>query len=339
MPLTDYRIDYRFDGVEELMTVAGHMAQLRKSVCYQKRESLTCLTCHDPHAGDVPKNETAFYRQKCLGCHTVEACSLDQVQRLAKDPTDNCLICHMPRGATEFPHLAFTNHRILRNPVARPPGLAPGRALLPSDSSGQAPNLVPTDDNIQLSPLDRQRNLGLAYFEASGNPVYVRSGYAGAFHERALQLLEKVDAAGLADGETAGALANLYWEKDHALAAVYARQALQSSHLSAEARVSSLLKLAGMDMQDRQFEAAGRHLAEVVRLQRAAGDWYFLGLCYLQQNQPSQALPALQQSLSIRPDRSAVHARLAEAYRLLGDDQRATEHREKAYWLFKEHGD
>ena len=127
-PLTDYRVDYRFAGGTELMTVAGHIGQLRQSACYQKSADLTCLTCHDPHAAEKPNDPTAYYRQKCLGCHSAQACGLDEARRRAKDPADNCLACHMPRGDTEIPHLAFTNHRIARRPAARPADLGPGGA-------------------------------------------------------------------------------------------------------------------------------------------------------------------------------------------------------------------
>ncbi len=339
MPLTDYRVDYHFEGGKELMTVAGHIGQLRQSTCYQQSTDLTCLTCHDPHAREKSKDREAFYRQKCLSCHTVQACGLDQAQRRAKEATDNCLACHMPRGDTEIPHIAFTNHRIVRRPTPRPADLAPGGALLPDDSSGRVPELVPIDEVPRLAPLDQRRNLGLAYFAACLNPVYVRYGYADAFRERARNLLEDVDAAGLHDPETAAALAELYWEKGHASATAYARQALQATDISAEARISSLLILAGAAMQDRQFEAASLWLEEVVPRQRAANDWYFLGLCYLEQDQPSRALPALRQSLAIRPDSSAVHARLAQAYLRLGNVRRADEHREKARWLFQERQD
>jgi hypothetical protein len=337
--LTDYRVDYRFEGGKELMTVTGHIAQLRQSSCYQQSADLTCLTCHDPHTHEKPKDPAVFYRQKCLSCHTVQACGLDQAQRRATSATDNCLACHMPRGDTEMPHLAFTNHRIARRPTPRPADLGPGGALLPADSSGRAPKLVPSDDVPQLAPLDQQRNLGLAYFAACRNPVYVRYGYAAAFRERAQHLLEGVDASGLHDPETAAALAELYWEKDRYLATAYARKALQATDISAEARVSSLFILAGAAMQDRQFETASRWLEEVVPRRRAANDWYFLGLCYLEQDQPSRALPALRQSLTIRPDSSAVHARLAQVYGRLGNVRQANEHREKAGWLFQERQD
>src|SRR5262249_4006137 len=67
-PLSDYRVDYKFDSGTDQMTVVGHMEQLRRSNCYQKSE-MTCLTCHDPHARQRPANPVAFYRQKCLDCH------------------------------------------------------------------------------------------------------------------------------------------------------------------------------------------------------------------------------------------------------------------------------
>jgi predicted CXXCH cytochrome family protein len=338
-PLTDYRVDYRFAGGTELMTVAGHVGQLRQSACYQQSADLTCLTCHDPHAAEKPHDLTAYYRQKCLGCHSAQACGLDEARRRAKDPADNCLACHMPRGDTEMPHLAFTNHRIARRPASRPADLGPGGALLPGDSSGRAPELVPVEDVPGLSPLDQKRNLGLAYYDAGRNPVNVRLGYAAAFKERALDLLKGVDAAGLPDPETLSALAGLYREKDHDLATSYARRALSSPDLSAEARVSCLLVLAGAAREDGELATASRLLEEVVRRQRAANDWYFLGLSYLEQDQPSRALPALQRSLEIRPDSSAVHARLSEAYSRLGDVGRGNEHREKARRLFQEHRD
>jgi hypothetical protein len=336
MPLTDYRVDYRFEGGKELMTVAGHIGQLRQSACYQHSAELTCLTCHDPHAREKPSDRGAFYRQKCLGCHAIQSCSLDPAQRRAKDATDNCVACHMARGDTEIPHIAFTDHRIRRRPTPRPADLGPGGALLPDDSSGRVPELVPVDDAPELASLDVRRNLGLAYFAASRSQVYARYGYAAAFRERARDLLEGVDAAGLHDPETAMALAELYWEKDRDVATAFARQALGHADLSAEARVSCLHILAGAAMQDGQFEAAGRMMEEVVRCHRAADDWYFLGRCYLEQGKPSRALPALQQSLAIRPNSSAVQARLAEVYRRLGDGRRADVHQEKARWLSRE---
>jgi Flp pilus assembly protein TadD len=331
-PLTDYRTNYRFAQGSEQMTVVGHLAQLRQSTCYQQSD-MTCLTCHDPHARSRPEEMSAFYRQRCLSCHTVQSCRLDQDQRLKKDTSDNCLACHMPRGDTEMPHIVFTNHRIVRQPPPRPTDWGPGRALLPIDSSEPVPELVPTAEASQLAPLDGQRNLGLAYYEASQNPVYVRYGYGTAFEDRARHLLETVQAAGLPDPETTAALAQLYWNKDSDAATVYAWRAFQTPGLSTTARVPVLFRLAVAAMQDGAFDMAGRRLEELVHLRRDASDWYFLGQCYLEQGQTERALPALKQALAIRPDRYATHVGLAEVYRRLGQMDRAQEHQDKARWL------
>jgi tetratricopeptide (TPR) repeat protein len=184
-----------------------------------------------------------------------------------------------------------------------------------------------------LAPLDQQRNLGLAYYEAFQNPVHVRYGYAGTFGERARDLLDSVQAAGLRDPEMTAALAELYWNKDRDTSTAYAWQAIQAPDLSAEVHTSVLFILAVAAMRDGAFDLASRRLEELVRLRRAADDWYFLGECYLAQGQTDRALPALQQALAIRPDRYATHVGLAEVYRRLGQVERAKEHQNKARWL------
>jgi hypothetical protein len=336
--LTDYRIDYRFKGGDEQMTVVGHVSQLRRSACYQKSESLTCLTCHDPHAKERPKDKAAFYRTKCLSCHDVQACGLKEAERLKRDAADNCVACHMPRGDTEIPHIAFTNHRIVRRAPPRGTKPAPGSALAAAPSGG-VPELVPVEDVSGLAPLDQRRNLGLAYYTAFQDPVNVRHGFADTFQERARDLLEAVDAAGLREPETAAALAKLYWNKDRDSATAYARQALQAPAVPVEARIPALLVLAGADMQDGELDSARRRLEELTRLRRAADDWFHLGVCYLKMDQPAKALAVLQQALAIRPDRFAVHGGLAEAYRRLGDARRSAEHQEKSRWLIEHHRD
>jgi Cytochrome c554 and c-prime len=324
-PLSDYRVHYQFDAGNDAMTVVGHIEQLHQSACYKKSEGLTCVTCHDPHQKEVPKDRTAFYRQKCLNCHTVHPCSLDEAERRKKDAADNCAACHMPRGDTEIPHIAFTHHRIGRH------------APKPPSESGRIPDLVPIEDVTHLTPLDRQRNLGLAYIEVARNPVYAR--HAEAFRERARDLLETVQAAGLREGETAAALAEIYWKRDPMRAAAFARQALEAKDTPAKARAEALLLLADCERQDRVFSSAVGLLEEVVHLRRFADDWRLLGVSYLDLHQPRKALPALEQALTIRPYRHTTHLGLAEAYRQLGDVQRANEHLDTAQWLLRHRQD
>jgi predicted CXXCH cytochrome family protein len=323
MPLTDYRIDYRLDTPREQMTVVGHIEQLRRSACYQKSDNLTCLTCHDPHSREKPKNLIAFYRQKCLSCHTSRPCSIPQVKRLEKDATDNCAGCHMPRGNTDIPHIAFTHHRIGRH----------GRQQ--AAHAGMIPELVPTDDVSHLSALDRQRNLGMGYVIASQLPEVSR--YADVFLQRAQDLLDAVYAAGIRDGETAAALTEIYRRKDPERAQEYARQVVEARDSPVFFRSQILNLLARSEIQAGNCKSAVTRLEEAVLLRRSAEDWRLLGVSYLEQGIPLKALPAFHQALAIRPFRPSIQAGMADAYKQLGDLQHSDEHGERARWLYQ-HG-
>jgi predicted CXXCH cytochrome family protein len=299
--------------------VVGHVEQLRLSACYQKSEALTCVTCHDPHAKERPKDTVAYYRQKCLDCHADQPCRLAEAERLKKEPADNCAACHMPRGATDIPHVAFTHHRIGRHPVPDAP------------APTGPPELVPMEDLSHLPEVDRQRNLGLANLQVLRDPP---PGLPRElFRERARALLGAVHAAGLRDAETAQGLAEIYATEDLPRAGGYAREALGAADLSSASRAGALMVLAYRELQGRDFAAAAELLRQVVRLRRYPEDWHLLGMCALEQGRPAEAVPALQQALAIRPSRPATHAALAEAYRQTGDVVRAAAHYQKARWL------
>jgi hypothetical protein len=325
-PLNDYTVHYRFDGGGDQMTVVGHIEQLRQSACYQKSPDMTCVNCHDPHRREKPTDTIAFYRQKCLDCHETRPCSVPPVERLKKEPKDNCAACHMPRGDTEIPHISFTHHRIGRH-TAQPKG-----------DPERIPELVLIGDESRLSPVDRERNLGLAYAEVAQNPVYAR--YAAAFRARARAHLESVYAAGLREGEVTIALAVLYWTMNDAVrAGAFAREALEGKDATPGSRAVALMVLANCDRQAFNYDGAIGHLEEAVRLRRFADDWRLLGVSYLDLNQPGKALPALERALTIRPYRHTTHLGLAEAYRQLGDHRRAANHFEKAQWLLQHRQD
>jgi tetratricopeptide (TPR) repeat protein len=314
-PLSDYRIDYTFAAQGGAMTVVGHFEQLRRSACYRKSEDLSCLTCHDPHLREKPKDPAAYYRRKCLNCHA-QGCALPSAERLKKDPRDDCTACHMPRGDTEVPHVAFTHHCISRH------------ATSPPEPAG-LPDLVPIDDAPQLTDLDRNRNLGLAYLMAA-----IRSSnleHATAYGGRARELLEGVQEAGLRDGATLEGLATIYAQShDHSRAGSFARDALAAEDLSEEGQTRALqILLEGHVFAERVAEVIAV-LEKLTRRRRFAEDWRLLGACYLERNQPRQALPAFERALAINPFRPAIHAGLAEVYRRLRNLPRAREHEEKA---------
>jgi tetratricopeptide (TPR) repeat protein len=324
-PLTDYRIDYQFDVGNEQMTVVGHMEQLRRSACYQQSAQLSCLTCHDPHARHKPQDPVAFYRQKCLSCHSEQHCRLDQAARRKKDATDNCVACHMPRGDTDIPHIAFTHHRIGRHPA--PQGSEPGRL----------PELLAVGDLTLVPPLDRQRNLGLAYVVVSQHPSY--RPLSEVFRQRAEELLTTVHDAGLRQDDTTAALVELYRERDPSQAKEYFKELLQSRGVTPQLRTRVQFTAAASEMQAGNIDSAIPLLEELTRVRRSADDWRLLGLAHLEQNHPDRALAAYKQALAIRPFRPSIHFGLAEAYRRLGETALAQEHLDKAQWLAQHNQD
>lgn len=326
-PVTDFHIVYRFDEDSDQMAVVGHFEQMRRSACWQKSGTLSCTTCHDPHLNELPKEPVAFYRQKCLACHKPQSCTEKEEARRSTVPADNCMKCHMPRGDTDIPHLAFTHHRIGKH-SAKPPTLAAAQS--------RVPNLVPLDDVSSIPALDQQRNLALAYLEVAKKGQYAQ--YQDAFRDRARPLLEKLHATGFRDGTTAAALAEIYFlKKDLSRALPLAQKALMDNDLAPEDRGTALVACVEYYVKAGQTEEALNCLQQLVRTRRFAEDWRLLGELYLQQFRPREALEAFKQALAIRPYRADVNNGLARTYRQLGDPANAREFAERARWL-QEHG-
>lgn len=97
--------------------VLEHDFSMRFSKCFTASGGkLSCLTCHDPHTAPVENSKIAYYRGKCLQCHSDASCPLPGTER-ARRNRNNCAGCHMiQRDLATFPHSALTNHRIVRAP-------------------------------------------------------------------------------------------------------------------------------------------------------------------------------------------------------------------------------
>lgn len=88
------------------LRTTSHEQKLLVSRCKQSSgEAMWCGTCHDVHG--IPVDAVAWFREKCLACHTPDPC------RRGPD----CTGCHMPKSkATDAGHGAFTDHSIPRRP-------------------------------------------------------------------------------------------------------------------------------------------------------------------------------------------------------------------------------
>jgi hypothetical protein len=92
-----------------------HYLSMRLSKCYLKSGGrLSCTTCHNPHVQPSPQEAPAYFRQRCMTCHTEKSCALPLSVRQHKTPPDDCMGCHMPkRDVKVISHSVLTNHRIV----------------------------------------------------------------------------------------------------------------------------------------------------------------------------------------------------------------------------------
>ncbi|HEY4154794.1 MAG TPA: multiheme c-type cytochrome [Puia sp.] len=69
---------------------------LRSSKCFRISGTMTCVTCHDPHANQ--RGQLALFSERCMGCHNTEhgnSCKMEE--KLGSAIVQNCIDCHMPR--------------------------------------------------------------------------------------------------------------------------------------------------------------------------------------------------------------------------------------------------
>ena len=146
--LADFLSFFVFEGKDPLSRGVSEVEQFSLSQCKRvSGDRMSCTTCHDPHASILPAERVAFYRSKCLACHGTP----DFVaQHHPEEPS--CIDCHMPRSrAQNIPHVAWTDHRILRRPELAPTALA----------EGHDGRLVPI-----LSPKATKRDAAVALYHA-----------------------------------------------------------------------------------------------------------------------------------------------------------------------------
>ncbi len=125
-------------GQTDQKDLLEHNAAMQLSRCFRASQGkLSCLTCHDPHVQPSASEAVAYYRAKCLTCHTNRDCKLSLRARMEGTPANDCIGCHMPkRDVTIIAHSALTNHRI----PARPGELLPREAF--NQTTPELPDLV-----------------------------------------------------------------------------------------------------------------------------------------------------------------------------------------------------
>ena len=135
----------------------SEVEQLSQSTCKRMSgDHMSCSSCHDPHYTPSQADKPAFFRTKCLACHTQP-----EFARTHHIENQDCTSCHMPRtGAENIPHVAWTDHRILRHPEApneNSPADAAKGELSPIFSPGATPRDLAMANYKSLLEGDRSR--------------------------------------------------------------------------------------------------------------------------------------------------------------------------------------
>jgi hypothetical protein len=168
----------------------GQVEQMQASRCYQAGGKLGCISCHDPHALPEPPTKAAYYRRRCLNCHTEASCKRSPGAREERARNQDCIACHMPRLlSSDVAHTAITDHRILRTPAdhrrkagvmlsppttgsIQDPGSLGGESMPPPVSDfplGAFPS-----DRFDLEDPDFSRDFGLALTKLAESGTYDR---------------------------------------------------------------------------------------------------------------------------------------------------------------------
>lgn len=315
LPLQEFRHDYALETHGAAMTVVGHVEQMHRSRCYQRSETLTCTTCHNPHGEPEFRERVSYYRAVCLDCHALERCQVNPQLRQLESPDNDCIHCHMPRTSTDVPHVAFTDHRI----GVHRPQQTPNTQAAPV--SARASELRPIQDLSGLGEIDRNRSLGLAYAEFS--VLQQDAAQAAAYRARAAQLLGAVRAAGLRDPTVDVMLARLGFDAELVRPYIGSAGSLELTPVDWSAALSIY---ADACAKQRRCAEAVPVVRQLVRLRRVSNDWQLLAYCEKALGNIQQSVDALEMAVAIDTRLGSVRELLVPYYRQRGDLQRAAWH-------------
>ncbi len=162
----------------------SHNVSMKLSKCFRASAGkLSCLTCHDPHQQPTPDAAPAFYRQRCLTCHTSQSFQRNPLLSRTHRVTDNCIGCHMPkRDVLQISHSALTNHRIPSRPDDLPASFDFSEAKAP-----ELPGLLLLNRRIGEPELPLLVRL-IAYGELAARQPGLLSEYQRLLNEASLKL-------------------------------------------------------------------------------------------------------------------------------------------------------
>jgi predicted CXXCH cytochrome family protein len=147
-PISSFVAFYVKNGSKLTDRGVSEVEQLSQSTCKRvSGDRMSCTSCHDPHFTPEPSQKAAFFRNKCLACHSKPEFAANH-----HPENKDCTSCHMPRtGAQNIPHVAWIDHRIL---------------VQPAESTSPPAQKKAGDFTPIFSPGATARDLAMANYEA-----------------------------------------------------------------------------------------------------------------------------------------------------------------------------
>jgi len=116
--LSDYTHYFLLTGNAEQQTprALSQFEALSLSACKRNSgDKMWCGSCHDSHVEPAAAEKVAYYRTKCLACHSEEFAAKHHAEK------PDCVGCHMPQlPSKDVTHTESTDHRIMRYPNQAP---------------------------------------------------------------------------------------------------------------------------------------------------------------------------------------------------------------------------
>lgn len=302
--------------------VVSQVEQMRASACYLGTDgALGCTSCHNPHYHPTETERVAYYRDRCLSCHSEQTCTLPAIEQEATPAKGSCVHCHMPSlQETNVPHTPQTNHQITRHnarPLATPTNPLPAAWLHVFD-----------DAERNLPAWEVRRAKGIALMTDAWN----RSDIQLAHQARAFLLPDNVDEndinRAVADlGVDVPALAELgasyLLTDDPQFAKVCWRRVLEL----APDNDTALGGLAAILLNEGDYLGCERHLNRLIELYPFESQWYAQrAKLYWQAQDEPLALADGERFLELIPDSVAMRKWIIEGYQRTGKPARAAIH-------------
>jgi hypothetical protein len=292
----------------------GHFPQLHASKCYQGSETMTCVTCHDPHQHAEGRSRLDLQRQQCAQCHQDQSCGVPLPDRIERNE-NQCVICHMPRTESEVPHTSTTNHRIA---IYDQPG---DSAIAPASSSDrtQKPRLQEVHIAALQNPpaemtageaavmqalgtywlfrkhLGDPRMTSLAGLAGDSMQQVMQSGHGNDEIHANLAMLTYLQIPMVPPGPQQQVTVAGLWE----WAMGFAQQALERKSSAGESREAALEVAGRFLYRAGQHQSAASVYDELTKRRRRKEDWATLGICLAQLGDLQGSRSALRESIRI----------------------------------------